>query len=664
MWYDEQLRQGTTIVFGPETERTLRQATDSGNSKFGRDLEWAESRHDTQPQVATLLMAPFAVPLQSPPADLGADPAVDAEEQDLFHCLHWLRDLFGTLGGGGAAETPGVPESGELWNGRYRVQELLGSGAAGHVCLAFDEQMGRQVALKFPRVGSGLRGDRREDLLHDAQMAARLDYDGILTVHELIIPAEGSPCLVMPYCRGGSLRAWLRAHPEPLEPGLCVRLLCELAAAVQFAHERSVVHRDLKPENILLQFRRGLAAEGATAARTPPATLLEEWQPRIADFGLALVHDTGGSAAETPYPMGGTWRYMAPEQMRGDVTALGPATDVYALGVLLKELLQGQKTTRPNQASGHKRDFPSGLSRIIGCCTQPDPQSRYSTVAELQADLNRWQRGEPVHAGQTPAVLERFCKWTVRHRGSLGLVGLGLISVCAVLLFARMPSLLERKWSRWGQIPTDFPFAGIEQSGNGSVHLDPKSGQLVIVSNRARMAQLGDLPPGGDLDLALDFELPNDISDCGLFFGYRTTEPGPEHPECARLHLISLTRGPHGQRHLTQVRRNIGNLRPKDGCIRHDAWGQLEQLPRSSHDDPIRLTQVTRVRLKITRGIVQLVAINGEVVLHFQGIEFNRLIDPQRNRNLSPLDLNLAGPFGVYVNDRRSINVSLPLQEL
>jgi serine/threonine protein kinase len=608
--------------------------------------------------------------LESPAADVGAGPAADAEERDLFNCLHWLRDLFGTLGGGGDEDSAGVPEPGELWNERYQVLEPLGSGAAGHVCLAYDQQMRRQVALKFPRVESGSWRDRREDLLRDAQMAARFDHRGILPVHELVIPVHGSPCLVMPHCRGGSLRTWLRAHPQPLDPRLCVRLLCVLAEAVQYAHDRRVVHRDLKPENILLQFRRGMAAEGTTAAGTTPERLLDEWQPRIADFGLAVVHDTGSSAADTPYPMGGTLRYMAPEQMRGEVTALGPATDVYALGVVLKELLQGQKPTRSARAPARdpdpdcSRTIPRDVSRIIARCTAHDPQHRYATVADLQADLRRWERDEPVHAGQTPGRVEWFRKWSVRRRRPLGLGVLGLIGLWGALLLARMPSSLEREWSRWGQIPTDFPFAGIEQSGNGSVYLDPKSGQLVIVSSRARMAQLGNLPPGGDLDLSLDFELPNEIADCGLFFGFRATEPDQQHPECARLHLISLTRGPHGQRHLNQARRNIGNLRPDDGCIRHDAWGQLEQQPRNSHDPPLRLPPVTRLRLKIVRGIVTLVSIDGQPVPHFQGLEFNRLIDTQRNRHLSSLDLNLAGPFGVYVNDRRSLNVSLPRQEL
>jgi len=651
MWYDEQLRQGTTIVFGPETERTLRQATDSGNSKFGRDLEWAESRHDTQPQVATLLMAPFAVPLQSPPADLGTDPAVDAEEQDLFHCLHWLRDLFGTLGGGGAAETPGVPEPGELWNGRYRVQELLGSGAAGHVCLAFDEQMGRQVALKFPRVGSGLRGDRREDLLHDAQMAARLDYDGILTVHELIIPAEGSPCLVMPYCRGGSLRAWLRAHPEPLEPRLCVRLLCELAAAVQFAHERSVVHRDLKPENILLQSRRGLAADGATAAGTPPARLLEEWQPRIADFGLALVHDTGGSAAETPYPMGGTWRYMAPEQMRGDVTALGPATDVYALGVLLKELLQGQPSSQPQSSAKPVRSrIPRNLQRILDFCLSDVPGQRYATAGLLADDLNRFLQGRPLHGLSGPKWWDGSGLFLRRERNTIGLIG-SLVLTWGMIAYRGLDPAPVRSWQRFGLRPALISHPGIRNSGPSSFEIDPQTGVLSLRATDVALLRLGTLPPNGDLDLSVAIELQDKIVSAGVFFGYTERFLRPENE--AQLQAIELNANAFDLERPMRVWRNWGYLGREWDNLRFDSAMRSKSLDLKSWQQPEESGRATlKIRLRIRQGRLVTVWIND--------VLSDQLNVPAFWKSLPQGDLGpIAGDFGVFVDHREEVRFIL-----
>jgi serine/threonine protein kinase len=597
---------------------------------------------------------------ESTDGELPGDPQ---EEQGLFDFLHGLRALVGTLGRLSEGEIVGVPQVGELWNERYEVQAALGSGAAGHVRLAYDRHLPRQVALKFPRVELGRGEDRRDDLLRDAQVAARFNHPGILTVHELIIPAQGNPCVVMPYCEGGSLHAWLQAYPEPLDPRMCVRLVRELAEATQYAHERQVVHRDLKPENILLQSRRGLEHGAKFAVDTRPDRLLDEWQPRIADFGLALVRETATLASKTPHPMGGTLWYMAPEQIRGQVTEFGPATDVHALGVLLKELLTGQALRHSADATPVRpvRSIAPELRRIIEHCTAPAFGDRYSTCRQLVDDLRRWEHGEPVHAGRTPSLSDHLGKWLIRHRRSVGWITVAMLLIFwGGLAFSRLPSRIEREWARWGEIPTDFPFAGIEHAGNGSVHLDAKTRQLVIVATRARMAKLGDLPPGGDLDLCLDLELPNDVDDCGFFFGYRAVEPTHAHPECARLHVISLTRGPHGKRDLTQSRRNIAVLLPGDGWIRTPGWGQLEQLPRRDGDEPLRLPRVTRLRLKIVRGIVEEVAINGRSISHFQGTVFNRHIDEDLNPNLSVHDLNVAGPFGVYVNSPRTLAVSLP----
>jgi hypothetical protein len=239
-----------------------------------------------------------------------------------------------------------------------------------------------------------------------------------------------------------------------------------------------------------------------------------------------------------------------------------------------------------------------------------------------------------------------------------------LLMMWGALAFSRLPSRIEREWSRWGQIPTDFPFAGIEHAGNGSVHLDAKSGKLIIVGDGPRMAKLGDLPPGGDLDLCLDLELPNDIDDCGFFFGYRPIEPTIENPECARMHVVALTRGGMTNLHRTKARRNISYLLPDGTRIYTSGWGFLEQLPRHQGEAPLLLPRVTRLRLKIVRGIVEIVEINGQVVPHFQGLEFNLKIDPDLSSKLSVRDLNLAGPFGVFVNDPRTLHVSLPTKSL
>ena len=651
MWYDDQLRRGKTIVFGPETECKPRQFTDPGSVESGRDLEWADRRHDTQARAATWLMAPPAARLESPAADVGAGPAADAEERDLFHCLHWLRDLFGTLGGGGDEDSAGVPEPGELWNERYQVLEPLGSGAAGHVCLAYDQQMRRQVALKFPRVESGSWGDRREDLLRDAQMAARLDYDGILTVHELIIPAEGSPCLVMPYCRGGSLRAWLQAHPQPLDPRLCVRLLCDLAEAVQYAHDRRVVHRDLKPENILLQSRRGMAAEGTTAAGTPPERLLDEWQPRIADFGLAVVHDTGSSAADTPYPMGGTLRYMAPEQMRGEVTALGPATDVYALGVVLKELLVGQAGPQSQNAMKPARvRIPRSLRKILNCCLSDAPSQRYATAGLLADDLNRFLQGHPIHGLNGPKWWDGSRLFLLRERNTAGLI-CGLMLTWGVMAYQGLDPAPVRNWQRFGLRPSLISHPGIRNSGPSSFEIDPQTGVLSLRATDVALLRLGTLPPNGDLDLSVAIELQDKIVSAGVFFGYTERFLRPENE--AQLQAVELNANAFDLERPMRVWRNWGYLGRGWDNLRFDSAMRSKSLDLKSWQQPEESDRATlTIRLRIRQGRLVTVWIND--------VLSDQLNVPAFWKSLPQGDLGpIAGDFGLFVDHREEVRFIL-----
>lgn len=653
IWYDSQLCRGDTVVFGSQTGDPESKTCDSDRQGGGPGLLTAGN---LQPREVSASGEIVLTKLDLTGTQEKDSWKHDAEtEQRLFGCLRGLRALFGTLGRVGDGPAEGVPQQGELWNDRYEVMERLGSGSYGHVMLAFDRHMGRDVALKFPRVETWQQVDRREDLLRDAQVAARFDHQGILTVHELIIPRKGSPSLVMPFCRGGSLREWLRAHPDPLGVDLSVRLVLELAAATQYAHERNVVHRDLKPENILLQSRRGLATARGKGAETPPERLLEEWQPRIADFGLALVREPAEPRKGIPNPMGGTLRYMAPEQMRGEETALGPATDVYALGMLLVELLLGQTAFRSarDEKGATVHNCPHDLRRIIHRCTATELHNRYSTVAEFQIDLERFRSGNPVHAGKIPGPSVQLRKWIWRHKLPIGLAVFGLIGLFGVLMFERLPSPLERTWSRWGQVPSDFPFAGIEHSGNGSVHLDPNTGNLVIVSTRARMAQLGTLPSKGDLDLTLDLDLSKQVEDCGFFFGYRQVPPTPKDPGIARAHIVSLTRLLNGVQSQLAVRRNIAYF-IGDGRFHYASGGQLRRWK-----SPPRMSQLAvnrqrvRLRLSITDGVVRDISVDDQTLAE--------LTDPSIDQEIIDYhDLNLSGPFGVFVNDSTTVQFGLP----
>ena len=208
------------------------------------------------------------------------------------------------------AWTPGDDE--RLLDGRYRLGDRLGGGAVAEVFRAVDERLARPVAVKL------FRGDAAEELQrHEAEMRtlARLDHPSLVTVYDAG-EADGQPYLVMQLVEGDTLADELGRGP--LGPERTARYGAALADALAYVHEQGFVHRDVKPANVLI------AADGRV---------------HLADFGIARLVDSAhvtrtGDVLGTP-------AYFAPEQVSGD--AVGPAADVYALGLMLLECLTGRR---------------------------------------------------------------------------------------------------------------------------------------------------------------------------------------------------------------------------------------------------------------------------------------------------------------------------------
>jgi WD40 repeat protein/serine/threonine protein kinase len=332
------------------------------------------------------------------------------------------------------------PRSGPERVGKFTIQGELGRGGFGIVFLALDPELGRKVALKLPRpelLGSALV---RRRFVREARAAAVLDHPNLVPVFEA---SEIGPLIYIAsaYCEGTTLAAWLKSRGEPAPVRLAAALAATLADAVQHAHDRGVWHRDLKPSNVLLQ---KLAAPPIDAAEIEGLG----YSPRITDFGLAkAMLAEGEEETGSGIPMG-TPPYMAPEQAAGRVRDVGPATDIYALGAILYEVLTGRPPFQgetPMETLGRvladepipPRTLRPGLHRdletIVLACLRKDPAHRYASARELAADLRNFLRGLPIRARRTSPWRQGFC-W-LRRRPAAAAAG-ALIATAVLALFS------------------------------------------------------------------------------------------------------------------------------------------------------------------------------------------------------------------------------------
>jgi serine/threonine-protein kinase len=302
----------------------------------------------------------------------------------------------------------------------YEVEAVLGRGGMGVVFRARHLRLNRLVALKMALAGAYAGPHERERFRREAEAVAALRHPNVVQVYD-VGEADGLPYFTMELLEGGSLADQLTGAPRPARQA--AQLVATLTAAVHAANQCGIVHRDLKPANILL------AADGT---------------PKITDFGLARRLDHPGRLTWTGTPLG-TPSYMAPEQARGNVHAIGPATDVYALGAILYELLTGRPPCLGETAAEtvlqviHQEPVPPArlnakvprdLETICLKCLSKEPGRRYASARQLGDDLGRFLRGEPVAARPIGAA-ERLQKW-VRRRPAVA----ALLAVAVLLAVA------------------------------------------------------------------------------------------------------------------------------------------------------------------------------------------------------------------------------------
>jgi WD40 repeat protein/tRNA A-37 threonylcarbamoyl transferase component Bud32 len=294
---------------------------------------------------------------------------------------------------------------------------LLGEIARGGMGVVYRAEQGRlkkrPVALKMIRDADlATLADLRRFRM-DAEAIAQLEHPHIVPIYELG-QIDGQPFFSMRLIEGGHLGT--HAARLKADPRATAALMAKVAHAVHFAHQRAILHRDLKPSNILVD---------------------ERGEPFVTDFGLAKRIDAAGaSQATVPGAIMGTPAYMAPEQARGETSALTVRTDVYGLGATLYEVLTGQapfvgtipeilrqvEDREPAPPRGLNPALDRDLEAICLKALEKKAKDRYGSAEELAEDLERWLRREPTKA-RPVRPWERAAKWARRRPAIATLVG-------------------------------------------------------------------------------------------------------------------------------------------------------------------------------------------------------------------------------------------------
>jgi len=349
-----------------------------------------------------------------------------------------------------------VVEDSGAWSGQrlgpYRLIRLIGQGGMGAVYEAEQDHPHRTVALKVLKPGLAspeiLRRFERE-----SQVLGRLQHPGIAQIYAAGSADTGlgrQPYFAMEFVHGEPLRAYVESHHLNVRQRL--ELMAKICEAVEHAHQRGIIHRDLKPGNILVE---------------------ESGQPKILDFGVARATDSDAQASKQTDvgQLIGTLSYMSPEQVLAEPLELDTRSDVYALGVILYELLaeklpypvsnQVHEAVRvireedPTPLSSINRAYRGDVETIVAKALEKDKTRRYASAADLASDLRRCLADEPIMARPASATYQ-LRKFARRHKTLVGATAAIFVVLVAGVIVSTREAFRARRAEQTAQAVNDF----------------------------------------------------------------------------------------------------------------------------------------------------------------------------------------------------------------
>jgi serine/threonine protein kinase len=514
--------------------------------------------------------------------------------------------------------------------GRYLIMGELGSGGQATVYLAEDTTLRRKVAIKVSRPDRALSQDQQEQFKQEAQAIAALKHPGIVTVHDFGIDTDGRCYIVLEYLPGLSLRDCLK-DPEKRKTFTIERtlgLISQVAQALHYAHQRGIYHRDLKPGNILLD---------------------EHGNPRITDFGLAVTQETQRGLKGQ---VAGTAAYMSPEQVRGEADWISGQADIWALGLILYEMLAGRRPFQgmtqseiyyeilhrtPTPLRQINDQIPRELEEVARKCLEKEVGKRYSSGQDVAGRL--------AQVSLSGTVKQRH----PAHRYRIWLAGVAVASVL-VLLTSLNPFTKPADRRKdivpgiWNDLLDRVPEPLVWQPGKESLGWtwNAKEQRVSLESKKLGLLKLADVP-------SANFELECQVRQArwmsnggiGVFFGYRDEKIRDDDCKSIQAFVVSSIGSGKDAFFALERRRIVWPDGQETNTSNHTIAGA-----RISPQD----MEWLRVLFRVKNGRIAEVLVNNQPTRDLtskDAQDMERLMEEGQGKVL-----DCRGPLGLYVDGR------------